>query len=199
MNTQPHSPLAAGQLSADPRIAEARRLLAESLAAHAGALCGHSACESGAQNKLRRTAQTFRRAAGGKPLLSVPRTGLGNGPFVELADGSVKMDMICGIGVHHFGHSHPRPGFGGARCGPARYRDAGKPPAKWRIRDAGRRTVPTRRPGSSIAHCFFTSTVRDGQRKCPQARLPQTSRRHAHPGLRARLRRANPGAGQHHG
>ncbi len=34
-------------------------------------------------------------------------SGLGNGGLVELADGSVKWDMICGIGVHFFGHSHP--------------------------------------------------------------------------------------------
>lgn len=33
-------------------------------------------------------------------------SGIGNGPFVELADGSVKYDFISGIGVHHFGHSH---------------------------------------------------------------------------------------------
>lgn len=34
-------------------------------------------------------------------------SGLGNGPFVELADGSVKMDLICGIGPMFFGHSDP--------------------------------------------------------------------------------------------
>ncbi len=34
-------------------------------------------------------------------------SGLGHGPFVELADGSVKLDMITGIGVHFFGHSDP--------------------------------------------------------------------------------------------
>ena len=32
-------------------------------------------------------------------------SGLGNGALVELADGSVKWDMIAGIGVHFFGHS----------------------------------------------------------------------------------------------
>jgi 4-aminobutyrate aminotransferase-like enzyme len=32
-------------------------------------------------------------------------SGVGNGPLVELADGSVKYDMICGIGVNFFGHS----------------------------------------------------------------------------------------------
>ncbi len=34
-------------------------------------------------------------------------SGLGHGALVELLDGSVKWDMICGIGVHFFGHSDP--------------------------------------------------------------------------------------------
>ena len=34
-------------------------------------------------------------------------SGVGNGALVELADGSVKWDMICGIGVNFFGHSDP--------------------------------------------------------------------------------------------
>nr|HRJ49777.1 aminotransferase class III-fold pyridoxal phosphate-dependent enzyme [Phycisphaerales bacterium] len=34
-------------------------------------------------------------------------SGIGHGALVELADGSVKWDMICGIGVHFFGHSDP--------------------------------------------------------------------------------------------
>jgi 4-aminobutyrate aminotransferase-like enzyme len=32
-------------------------------------------------------------------------SGIGNGALVELADGSVKWDMICGIGMNFFGHS----------------------------------------------------------------------------------------------
>ncbi|MBU6413243.1 MAG: aminotransferase class III-fold pyridoxal phosphate-dependent enzyme [Planctomycetes bacterium] len=34
-------------------------------------------------------------------------SGVGNGALVELLDGSVKWDMIAGIGVHFFGHSEP--------------------------------------------------------------------------------------------
>ena len=34
-------------------------------------------------------------------------SGLGNGPLVQLADGSVKLDFICGVGPHILGHSHP--------------------------------------------------------------------------------------------
>src|SRR5581483_11708663 len=33
-------------------------------------------------------------------------SGAGNGPFVELADGSVKYDLITGIGVNFFGHGN---------------------------------------------------------------------------------------------
>ncbi len=33
-------------------------------------------------------------------------SGAGNGPFVELADGSIKYDLITGIGVNFFGHGN---------------------------------------------------------------------------------------------
>lgn len=35
-------------------------------------------------------------------------TGAGRGPFVELEDGSIKLDLINGIGIHLMGHGHPR-------------------------------------------------------------------------------------------
>lgn len=38
------------------------------------------------------------------PFLS---SGLGHGPYVELVDGSVKLDLITGIGINFFGHAHP--------------------------------------------------------------------------------------------
>jgi 4-aminobutyrate aminotransferase-like enzyme len=34
-------------------------------------------------------------------------SGMGSGPFVELLDGSVKYDMITGIGINFFGHGNP--------------------------------------------------------------------------------------------
>jgi 4-aminobutyrate aminotransferase-like enzyme len=46
-------------------------------------------------------------ARGGAPYFPYISSGLGNGPYVELADGSVKLDFIVGIGVHGMGHSHP--------------------------------------------------------------------------------------------
>lgn len=35
-------------------------------------------------------------------------SGVGRGPYVELEDGSVKLDLINGIGIHILGHSHPQ-------------------------------------------------------------------------------------------
>jgi len=55
-----------------------------------------------------RTGEFSKRAENsrGKGLF-VPYVGssVGNGPLVELVDGSVKYDMVCGIGPHFFGHS----------------------------------------------------------------------------------------------
>ena len=46
--------------------------------------------------------------ARGRPLFyNYVGSGRGHGPYVELLDGSVKLDFINGIGVHIFGHSHP--------------------------------------------------------------------------------------------
>lgn len=45
----------------------------------------------------------------GRPLhYAYVGTGAGRGPYVELADGSVKLDLINGIGIHLMGHSNPR-------------------------------------------------------------------------------------------
>ncbi len=45
----------------------------------------------------------------GRPLYhNYVGTGAGNGPFVELIDGSVKLDLINGIGIHIMGHANRR-------------------------------------------------------------------------------------------
>lgn len=45
----------------------------------------------------------------GRPLFyNYIGSGIGRGAYVELQDGSVKMDLINGIGIHILGHSHPK-------------------------------------------------------------------------------------------
>jgi len=53
----------------------------------------------------------------GRPLLyPMMPTGRGSGPFIELMDGSVKMDLITGIGVSLFGYNHPALMLEAFRC-----------------------------------------------------------------------------------
>ena len=51
--------------------------------------------------------KAFSEIRGGELFFPYLSTGAGSGPFVELADGSVKYDLTCGIGVHIMGHGHP--------------------------------------------------------------------------------------------
>jgi len=99
--------LQADKLRQDPRVAQAKQLLLDAVR------------ESGAEFAKPRPSSPEMEAAfaaqleqaakvRGRPMyLPYLGSGLGNGPFVELTDGSVKMDFISGIGVHLFGHSHP--------------------------------------------------------------------------------------------
>lgn len=51
--------------------------------------------------------QDFNKQRGRDLYYPFMSSGLGAGPYVELQDGSVKLDMITGIGINFFGHSHP--------------------------------------------------------------------------------------------
>lgn len=51
--------------------------------------------------------QEFQKDRGRDLFFPFLSSGMGAGPYVELLDGSVKLDMITGIGINFFGHSHP--------------------------------------------------------------------------------------------
>jgi len=99
--------LNADAMRSDPRIAEARRLIAEAVADHSAKLDTVRPANSELAKNYQLMLQRLGAARGGKPFWPYLASGLGNGPFVELADGSVKLDFICGIGVHGCGHSSP--------------------------------------------------------------------------------------------
>jgi acetylornithine aminotransferase len=100
-------PLLAEALRSDPRIAQARQLLQSALQEHRSALTGVRPPRSSRQQQYSEAIATFSEQRGGKLFFPYLGSGIGNGPLVELADGSVKFDMISGIGVHVFGHSDP--------------------------------------------------------------------------------------------
>lgn len=98
---------AADALRSDPRVAEAKRLLREAVADHGADLTQVRGPIEALQADYQNLLDRLEVARGGKPIWPYLSSGLGQGPWVELADGSVKLDMIGGIGVHGAGHSHP--------------------------------------------------------------------------------------------
>ncbi len=111
MTSHPHHAIplgAADRLRADPRLAEAKRLLQEVLddhTAHIDSVCGPDPDRQASYSEL---LDRLGQARGGAPYFRYLASGLGRGPMVELADGSIKLDFIGGIGVYGLGHSHPR-------------------------------------------------------------------------------------------
>lgn len=97
--------LAADALKADPRIAQAKQLLRTAIEEHRRRLTGIRPPREELRQSSEETLARFAEARGGSLFYPYLGSGLGNGALVELADGSVKYDMISGIGVHVFGHS----------------------------------------------------------------------------------------------
>ena len=102
------APLAAEQLKRDPRVAQAEQLLLSALADAQSTLDGARPARADLQADYAQLLERLSVARGGAPYFPYLGSGLGQWPWVELADGSVKLDFICGIGVHGLGHSHPR-------------------------------------------------------------------------------------------
>ncbi len=77
-------------------------------------------------------------------------SGVGRGPLVELADGSVKWDMISGIGVHMFGHSDPDLAATALRAALSRHGHAGQPPVQRGRRGVQRAAAVRSRRGPAV-------------------------------------------------
>lgn len=100
-------PLAAESLRADPRVAHALQLLQEAVAEASSKVSGVRKADAGRAADYQSLLDRMTQARGAATYFRYLSSGMGNGPWVELADGSVKLDFICGIGVHGMGHSHP--------------------------------------------------------------------------------------------
>lgn len=62
----------------------------------------------GSEARLSEAIEGISRVRGRPLFYSYVGSGLGRGAYVELEDGSVKLDLINGIGIHIFGHSHSK-------------------------------------------------------------------------------------------
>ncbi len=82
-------------------------LVLEALSDHQRQITGIRPADPERKVSYGETLRAFTAMRGGSLYYPYLGTGIGRGPLVELGDGSIKYDMISGIGVHYFGHSHP--------------------------------------------------------------------------------------------
>lgn len=106
MDNQPGS-LIAQRLHADPRVSQAIELLQSALSDAQQEVSGPKGSTAELEASYQNLLQRLSVARGGAPYFPYISSGIGCGPWVELADGSIKLDFISGIGVHGLGHSHP--------------------------------------------------------------------------------------------
>jgi 4-aminobutyrate aminotransferase-like enzyme len=99
--------LLAEEFRRDPRVRQAKNLLIQALTEQQKEITGIKPPQPDLQQSYEELIEQFNQLRGGKLYFPYLGSGFGKGALVELLDGSVKYDMISGIGVHHWGHSHP--------------------------------------------------------------------------------------------
>lgn len=99
--------LISSQLKQDPRMIEGKKLIMEAVQDYQNGLTYLSPSQSGLIQSYKETLETFHSIRGGKLYFPYLGSGWGHGSLVELLDGSIKYDMISGIGPHFWGHSYP--------------------------------------------------------------------------------------------
>lgn len=97
----------AQSLSDDPQLATAKKQILETLQGYQNKITGIQPADPSRKQSYKETIARFQEQRGGALIFPYIGTGFGKGPFVELEDGSIKYDFICGIGVYQFGHCNP--------------------------------------------------------------------------------------------
>lgn len=100
-------PLHVDKLYNDPRYLEAKKLIFAALRDAQKDITKVLPPRAELNTSYAELLDSFARVRGFPLYYPYIGSGIGNGPFVELKDGSIKFDLISGIGAHYFGHSHP--------------------------------------------------------------------------------------------
>ncbi len=90
----------------DPRLKEGKKLLLDAVRDHQKKLTHVVAPHPHLKVEYDVLLKKFAELRGAKLYFPYLGSGIGNGALVELLDGSVKYDLICGIGPLYWGHSH---------------------------------------------------------------------------------------------
>lgn len=143
----------------DPRVKQAQELLLEALRDHQSDLNTTKPADASRMDEYEKTLADFGEIRGGGLFYPYLGSGFGNGPLVELADGSVKYDMITGIGVHVMGHSHEKIIASSMQAALSDTVMQGNLQQNTESADLATRFVKLAQTnGSKLSHCFLTTS-----------------------------------------
>lgn len=89
-----------------PKVEKAKKLIDEALVEVLGKISEPSLPIGSCVDSYKEELDKIGKLRGSNLMYPYISSGIGNGPLVELRDGSIKYDFISGIGVHHQGHSN---------------------------------------------------------------------------------------------
>jgi len=92
----------------DPDVETSLSMLLQKLGEHQKVFSGPKPADVQKTQSYQETIEAFSKIRAGQLYYPYLSSGLGQGVFIELGDGSIKYDFIIGIGVHLLGHSHPK-------------------------------------------------------------------------------------------
>lgn len=95
------------RLVQDPRYLEAKKLLLQALHDAQKGINGVQSADNLLKEDYSALLEAYHKIRGFPLYYPYIGSGIGNGVLVELLDGSIKYDMISGIGACYFGHSNP--------------------------------------------------------------------------------------------
>jgi len=158
MTTQTTDVRTAADLAASPAVARAIETILAELRRAQAQITGARPPAAELAGAYERDLERYARSKGRAALYPYVGSGLGRGPLVQLADGSVKWDMINGIGVHMFGHGDPDIVATSLRAaladttmqGNLQFNADAVELSELLVREAGR--------GSRLAHCFLINS-----------------------------------------
>lgn len=107
MSNQTTTATVGEQIHQDPAIASAIDTIVDRVRAHAEGITDIRSSHPNLKVTYDQLLERSAKVKGRGLLYPALSSGAGNGALVEMADGSVKWDMITGIGVHFLGHAHP--------------------------------------------------------------------------------------------
>lgn len=143
----------------DPDVLKSQESLLASLSKYQSLITGIARPNPKLVQSYAKSLKDLEEVRGGPLFFPYISSGLGNGPFVELEDGSIKYDFISGIGTHHFGHSHPE--LTRAALNAALYDTVIQghlQQSQHTLRFSKKLLSLANAKGAKLAHCFLTSS-----------------------------------------